>query len=307
MEKYLLRFVPTMKCNFNCDYCFLGKSSERSSETMFDYHSVAEWIEAMKQYSDKKIEIYMWGGEPFLLDDTYTLLKAWLAMDHITGGCRIDTNLYFADKIAERCPSNKLKLNCSYHMQHHTLDEEFAKVKKLKSLDMVGMVNFVASESNLRKLHDEYHMSVHDLIEKFAEIGVFMNVAGDFALANDKKYVRRDEYMSFILQFISPQEWELLRGDNKKCKCDAGKYFFTVNNDGRLTSCIDNAVYGDFFKGEIKPAKHAKKCKKECQSLISYPWRQNNECIPWNSLLEYVKRNEEYRKSVKEKTDFVFD
>lgn len=307
MERYLLRFVPTMRCNFGCDYCFLGKSSDRSAETMFDYHTVDEWIEAMKQYSDKKIEIYMWGGEPFLLDDTYTMLKAWLAMDHVTGGCRIDTNIYFADKIAERCPSNKLKLNCSYHMQYHTLDEEFKKVKKLKDLDMIGMVNFVASESNMRKLHDEYHMSVHDLIDKFAEIGVFMNVAGDFALANDMKYERHEEYMNFILQFISPEEWDLLRGEPKKCKCDAAKYFFTVNNDGKLTCCIDDAVYGDFFKGEINPAKYAKKCKKGCHSLISYPWRQDNECIPWNSLLEYVKRNQEYRKHVKTKIDFVFN
>lgn len=306
MEKYLLRFVPTMRCNFSCDYCFLGKSFDRPAETMFDYHPVNEWIDAMKLYADKKIEIYMWGGEPFLLDDTYTLLRAWLDMDHITDGCRIDTNMYFADKIAERCPSNKLKLNCSYHMQYLTLEEEFEKVKKLKALDMIGMVNFVASESNMRKLRDEYHMSVHDLIEKFAEIGVFMNVAGDFAIANNKSYERHDEYMRFILQFIAPEEWKLLRGEPKKCKCDAGKYFFTVNNNGKLTSCIDNKIYGDFFKGVIKPAKHAKNCNKVCQSLISYPWRQDNDCIPWNSLLEYIKRCEAYRKTQTNKIEFEF-
>lgn len=305
-DHYLLRFVPTMKCNFCCDYCFLGRSADRSSETMFDKHSVQEWIDAMKQYFDKKIEIYMWGGEPFLLDDTYTLLKAWLDMDHVVSGCRIDTNLFFAEKIAERCPSQKLKLNCSYHMQYHTLDQEFEKVKLLKKLDMIGMVNFVASESNMRKLHDEYHMTVHELIEKFAEIDVFMNVAGDFALANDSTYARREEYMKFILQFISPEEWKLLRGEPRKCICDAGKYFFTVNNDGKLTSCIDDNGYGDFFKGEVQPARWSKKCYKSCQSLISYPWRQDNDCIPWNSLLEYVKRNEEYRKTVEEIKDFEF-
>lgn len=305
-EKYLFRFVPTMKCNFGCDYCFLGKSSDRDKATMFDSHPVGEWVSAMRKFSDKEIEIYMWGGEPFLLDDTYTLLKEWLEMDHIVSGCRIDTNLHFADKIAQRCPSNKLKLNCSYHMQYHTLEQEFEKVKKLKDLDMVGMVNFVASESNMRKLKEEYNMSVHDLIDKFAEIGVFMNVAGDFALANNASYERRDEYMKFILQFVSPEEWELLRGKPNKCKCDAGKYFFTVNHDGRLTSCIDNGIYGDFFKGEVRPAVKAKKCRQLCQSLISYPFREDNDCVPWNSLLEYVKRNEAYRKTVTTKVDFEF-
>ncbi len=305
-EKYLFRFVPTMRCNFNCDYCFEGDSAKRSKETMFDNHTPEQWVEAMKQFSDKKIEIYMWGGEPFLLDGTYTVLKEWLLMDNILSGCRIDTNLYFADKIAERCPSNKLKLNCSYHLKYHTLEQQFQKIRKLKDLDMVGMMNFVASESNIMQLRDEYNMTVHDLIEKFAEIGVFVNIAGDFALANNPNYERYDEYMQFILQFISPKEWELLRGKPHKCKCDAGKYFFTVNYDGRLTSCIDEKTYGNFFEGVIKPAKYAKSCKKSCPSLISYPWRQDNDLVPWSSLLEYVKRSEAHRRNQKERIDFVF-
>lgn len=305
-EKYLFRFVPTMKCNFNCDYCFEGDSAKRPTATMFDNRSPEEWIKAMEQFSDKKIEIYMWGGEPFLLDGTYTVLKEWLAMDHIASGCRIDTNLFFADKIAERCPSNKLKLNCSYHMQYHTLEQQFEKIKKLKDLDMVGMMNFVASESNLKKLREEYQMSIHDLINKFAEIGVFVNIAGEFAIANDLKHPRHDEYMNFILQFISPNEWALLRGEPSKCKCDAGKYFFTVNYDGTLTSCIDDKKYGNFFDGVVKPAKRDKKCGKVCQSLISYPWREDNDCIPWNSLLEYVKRNEVHRNKISTAVDFEF-
>ena len=305
-EKYLFRFVPTMRCNFNCSYCFEGDVSKRPKATMFDDHTPQEWIDAMKKYSDKKIEIYMWGGEPFLLDGTYEVLKEWLAMDNILSGSRIDTNLFFADKIATLCPSSKLKLNCSYHMQYHTLEQQYEKIKKLKDLDMVGMMNFVASEYNLNKLKNDYKMTVKDLIDKFAEIGVFVNIAGDFSYANNSNYERRDEYMKFILQFISPEEWKLLRGDARKCKCDAGKHFFTVNYDGRLTSCIDDKVYGNFFEGTIKPAHFSKTCAKECPSLISYPWRHNNDCNPWSSLTEYVKRCEEYRKTVKTYTDFQF-
>lgn len=307
-EKYLFRFVPTMRCNFNCPYCFEGDSAKRPKETMFDVHSPKEWIDAMNKFSDKEIEIYMWGGEPFLLDGTYAVLNEWLAMDHVMSGCRIDTNTFFAEKIAEKCPSNKLKLNCSYHMQYHTLDQQFEKIKKLKELDMVGMMNFVASEYNITKLHQDYGMTVHELIAKFAEIGVFVNIAGDFAFANSNDYEKYDEYKNYILQFISPEEWDLLRGKTKKCKCDAGKYFFTVNNDGRFTSCIDSnkKVYGNFFEGVIKPEKGAKACKRSCQSLISYPWRQDNDCIPWSSLTEYVKRCEEYRATKNDYVDFVF-
>ena len=139
---------------------------------MFDVYSVDQWIEAMRNYSQYNIELYFWGGEPFCIPDTYKLLNEWTKMDHIIPGIRIDTNVFFAEKIATQCPSNKIKLNCSYHMQYHTLEEEFRKVKLLKDLDMVAMVNFVASKYNLMHLKSEYGMTVKDLIEKFAEIDV---------------------------------------------------------------------------------------------------------------------------------------
>lgn len=306
-KRYLFRFVPTMRCNFNCDYCFLGDSSARNKDNMFMHHSTEEWVNAMRNFSESEVEIYMWGGEPFLLDQTYDVLKAWLAMEHITDGCRIDTNIYFADKIAERCPSSKLKLNCSYHMQYHTLEQEVKKVKKLKELDMVGMVNFVASESNLKKLKNDYNMSVFDLIKLFSDINVFLNIAGDFSIANDVNNPRHDEYMDFILQFISPDEWEWLRGKNISRTCDAGKHFFTVDYEGNFTSCIkDNKIYGNFFDGHIRPDLFSAKCSKCCQSLVSYPFIKDNNYSPWKSLTEYVKRNEEYRKKITTQIDFEF-
>lgn len=295
-----------MRCNFNCSYCFVGDSSKRPKETMFDMHSPDEWVDAMKKFSDKEIEIYMWGGEPFLLDGTYTVLKEWLGMDHVLPGCRIDTNIFFANKIAERCPNSKLKLNCSYHMQYHTLEQQFEKIKKLKKLDMVGMMNFVASEYNVTKLRRDYNMSVLDLVNMFDEIGVFVNIAGDFTYTNNKKYERYDEYMKFITQFISPDEWRFLRGEPNKRKCNASKHFFTVNYDGNLTCCVDNKSYGNFFEGVVKPSIWKKTCKAPCQSLISYPWRNDNDFSPWSSLTEYVKRCEAHRKTVSSFIDFEF-
>ena len=73
-------------------------------------------------------------------------------------------------------------------MQYHSLEEIYRKIKLLKSYDMVGMLNFVASEYNLTKLRNEYGMTVKDLIEKFAEIDVFVNIAGDFKYANKSLY-----------------------------------------------------------------------------------------------------------------------
>ena len=143
-ETIMFRFVPTMRCNFRCEYCFEENDAKSKSGTMFDEHPVSEWIEAIKKFNNYNIELYLWGGEPFCINDTYDFLREVTKLDNIISGFRIDTNVFFAEKIAEKCPSNKIKLNCSYHMQYHTLESEFEKVKKLKQLDMVGMVNFVA-------------------------------------------------------------------------------------------------------------------------------------------------------------------
>ena len=192
-------------------------------------------------------------------------------------------------------------------MPYHTLDEEFRKVKILKDLDMVGMVNFVASQYNLEHLRDDYGMTVMDLIEKFAEIDVFVNIAGDFAYANNPKYERYQEYQAFIQQFISPDEWMWLRGKKDVRLCTAGMKMFTIEYDGSITSCIDKKVRGNFFEGNIQPDKRRKKCSSPCQSLISYPFRGDNSLPCVNSLIEYVERNKAYREGRHEAfRDFVF-
>ena len=272
-ETIMFRVVPTMRCNFRCEYCFLSNDSKATAATMFDNHSVGEWVEAMNKFQNYNIELYFWGGEPFCIDQTYDLIKGWTQYDHVIGGIRIDTNCFYADKIAERCPTNKLKLNCSFHMQYHTLEQEFEKVKKLKELDMIGMVNFVASPYNLEKLEKDYKMTVKDLIDKFAEIGVFVNVAGDFTYANNIEYDRLEEYRSFIQQFTSPEEWKWLRGVRKERDCTAGKKMFTVNYNGDFTSCISDKNYGNFFEGKITPDTEIMTCKKNCPSLVAYPFR----------------------------------
>lgn len=296
----LFRFVPTMRCNFRCNYCFVHETIKENGQTMFDNHSVDEWIDAMKKFRDYNIELYFWGGEPFCIPETYKLLSAWTKMDHVIAGIRIDTNVSYAEKIVNECPSSKLKLNCSYHMQYHTLEEEFSKIKMLKEYDMVGMVNFVASPYNLEHLKKDYGMSVKDLIEKFKEIDVFVNVAGDFAYANNPKYERYEEYRNFILQFVSPEEWTWLRGVKKERLCTAGQKMFTVEHDGTFTSCASKREYGNFFDGVLTPDEMTDSCEKNCQSLVSYPFRTDNNFTCVNSLLAYVERNEIYRANVRE-------
>ena len=119
MPRFLqFRFVPTMRCNLRCEYCFLAHSTG-NEPTMFDKHPPAEWVEAFRAYSGDEVEFYCWGGEPFSCAGTYEFIRGIAAYDFVTYG-RVDTNMTFARRILELCPSDKVRLNCSWHT--HALD-----------------------------------------------------------------------------------------------------------------------------------------------------------------------------------------
>lgn len=126
-------------------------------------------------------------------------------------------------------------------------------------------------------------------------MGVFLNIAGDFKYANNPQYERYDEYKKFIMQFISEEEWELLRANKGLAECMAGQKMFTVNSDGKFTSCISDRYYGDFFEGNLIRDMETSVCDKKCPSLVVYPFRCDNSLPYINSLIEYVNRNKKYR------------
>jgi hypothetical protein len=298
-KPYLLfRLVPTMRCNRRCTYCFVEEAEKASASTLFDRRAPAEWIAAMRNFSHYDVEFYCWGGEPFLLDGTYDLVRGWAAYAHVLGGNRLDTNVAFADRIADRCPTSKVKLNCSWHPQYDSLAQITRKVRRLADLDMVGMLNFVASPINLQMLERDCRMSVDDLIAHFDEFGVFVNVAADFAIVNGTDPATYVEYKRLLLRYTCPEDWRQLRCEKQDAFCDANAHFFTIQANGDLTPCLTDRVCGNFFSGTLTPPP-VEPCSARCPSIVAYPFRRDNP-FPFRAhLVEYVARNREYRESLR--------
>lgn len=296
------RFVPTMRCNLKCPYCFLP-NARGDEPTMFDEIPPARWVEAMKQYRAYEVEFYLWGGEPFLLDGTYDLVNGFLELDFVRW-CRIDTNMTFVKKILRRCADSRIKLNCSWHTHVFDFEQIWKHVLLLAETDMVGMVNFVASDENMEFLKKQ-NLDLDDLVKRFYEKGIFLNVAAEFQKGDDPAY--RD----IILKYMSQVDWDYIHNHHpsKGAPCDAAETFFTVDiKNGDLTTCglmekrllrkPRPVVVGNFFSGKLK--RHGiQPCPQEgCLSIVSYCHRQDNNLISKRHLDEYVKRNIEHRRSI---------
>ncbi len=240
MREIMFRFVPTMKCNFRCTYCFV----EKTDGTMFDRNEPKKWIEGMRKFSEDAVEFYLWGGEPFLLDGTYEVVRGFTAMPHVEWA-RIDTNLYFVDRILERCPSPKVKVLCSWHTEEFDFKEVWSRVMALKRERMVGAVNFVASDTNMSFLKSSGH-DLDDIIRRFWEAGVFMNVAADFHKGDDATY------REFITRYTLPADWDNIHYcyPSEGVDCVASEKFFNVDYQGDISTCpFQGDSVGNFFKG----------------------------------------------------------
>jgi sulfatase maturation enzyme AslB (radical SAM superfamily) len=278
-----------MSCNFRCSYCFLSDNEKKPKETFFSRYSAKDWVEAMNLYKDYEVEFYMWGGEPFMHPSTYKLAQGFAAYDFVKWA-RADTNLSFASKIVNECPTSKLKLNCSWHTEMYDFDDMWDRVRILNDQNMVGMVNFVASESNLEYLKAN-NLDLDDLINKFSDNGIYLNISADFSHPDTK------EYREFITKYTTPEDYRHIHNyyPSRGVKCSSAQTMFTIENDGSLTTCgKKDFIAGNFFDGEIN--KEPSTCPQErCLSIVSYCHREDNDFPYKKHLDEYAKRNITHR------------
>lgn len=294
------RFVPTMRCNLKCTYCFLEHSTG-NEPTMFDNIPPAEWIKAMKSFSKHEVEFYMWGGEPFCIDGTFDLINGLMDYDFVKWA-RIDSNLTYTKKIVGKCSSEKINILCSWHTEVFDFGQYWSLINLINDKKMVGLANFVASDTNIQFLKKN-NLRLDDLIKKFDDKGIFFNVAADFNKKDDP------DYKAFILQYMTEDDWNHIHGNypSLKAPCDASGSFFSVGFDGTITSC---GVYkksffsrksgfesvGNFFNGTIRRKKSTQCPVDSCKSIVAYSHRLDNQFQPFRHLEGYIQRNMEHRK-----------
>lgn len=291
----LMRFVVSRFCNFRCPYCYVPKEKIKNRKTMFSHHSPDEWLKSLEVFDDRYLELYFTGGEPTLFDDFLYFLGEMVNMENVHS-VRIDSNLARVDSLVKNVRSSKVKILASFHPSQISKEKFFAKAAKLRDLDMIGLINIVASKENMSILNT----SPHELTKELEDAGYFLNVAKDFH--RGLKYGYNKIYREYIdkLQHPIDNEYMNFRDHNRGMLCGSGKHYVFFNRHGNIYSC-GNKFHGNLFKRDFKLPESLSVCSlSKCPSIISYSFSTSNSFSPLEHLADYVKRNRECRKGLDE-------
>lgn len=84
-DNLLLTIMITNICNYNCIYCIENIPYNITEKKFIDIKQIFIFIEKIHLlYADKKISIELYGGEPTLHPEFYTLCKKLSTYNYIT-------------------------------------------------------------------------------------------------------------------------------------------------------------------------------------------------------------------------------
>lgn len=298
-ERIIFQMYPTWKCNFKCPYC-ITSDCPPDDISMFDDHSIDEWIEALCAFGEEyDIELSLCGGDPLVLENTFIMLEKLIQLPAVKY-IRLDHNMSKVKMLVERIPSSKIQVNGSWHPLFMNFNRLYESAKMLKERDMLAMINFVASEDNLRYL-SEHQLNLPEIVKRLDEEGLFINVATDIHRRSDKAYIEAYK------PYIAPRDWDYLVGDMPSIgvPCEAAKNYFMVEWDGVITTCIGletpasqikqgRNVVGSFFEHRLERKKIH--CGVSCPNcIVMYVNRADNAFPTAEHLKGYRERTWQWR------------
>lgn len=139
-----ITIAPTMRCNFNCSYCFEGDNKSFSKMSAEVENAIIQYI--VKKSNRREVNISWFGGEPLLAFDKILSISSRLDTAKVEFRANIITNgSLLREDIIEKLPSLHLT-----HIQISLdgLSHEHDKTRHYKN----GQPSFVDIESGIKRL-----------------------------------------------------------------------------------------------------------------------------------------------------------
>lgn len=189
MNSLTLSIMPTLHCDYNCPYCYLG--DKRKDKSLLDLYELEKLLDEIRSsYRISVVNLY--GGELSLLNHNYLndLLCAVC-----TNRLSLTTNLQ-DENIINFCLARNVKINVSLNEERDHYKETLSKVRKYKNTKIMDL-SVVVLPSLVKKKPSELYKFYND-------IGLdVLFIQYHKSINNQLRYdISLEDYSNFLYEFI---------------------------------------------------------------------------------------------------------
>jgi len=271
-KPFNIMFELTHRCNFNCIYCYLGKTknSNKKELTLLQIKRILEQLKEAGVYN-----IGFTGGEPFTRPDIFDILEyargLGFSFGILTNGYPIDRETI--ERIKKICPNN---IEITFHAMNEKIFDRitgvrgsYKRVKNAVELLFESRLPLGLKTSAMKINKDEvirvnkYARSLGVLHTFDAEITpcrdnctIPVNYSIDEKLAYRLRKACYPEMFSEFDQYDRPRKKrkrDFIKRRNRLFNCGVGQKSFSINPYGQMNFCleIDYPKY-NILKGSVK-------------------------------------------------------
>lgn len=222
----------TVKCNFNCPYCWERLYKDEYKDVPFP--SPQDLASAWNRIHGELL-IDISGGEPFLypgLFEFFTLLAPdkKIAISTNASG---DIARFIQAVPPERCPS----ITLSYHPSNQNNIHEFiGKALALKNRGYPVIINFV--------MYPEQMWLYPRLEDMFRYFGLPLHADPYGQNRGNPSFTYSDAELTFLKRYVPDDRQYILQRRSGRFECDAGNNHFAVMPDGDVYECLTRKLNG---------------------------------------------------------------
>lgn len=150
---FVLRIIPTLRCNLSCEYCVNLHNKESFRGHEYNELKYTEWIYIINSL---KLKTIITGGEPFLYPEIIDLLNN-------VKSAVVYTNLNWSEDLVDRIKNKKISFYASYHPIGKSFEYVIGLRKKLlaagfsvnlHSIEQAGLTQNIKKDRDQRRLYE---------------------------------------------------------------------------------------------------------------------------------------------------------
>jgi len=186
-DLFTIEIKLTSKCNYDCYYCTcnpdIGMPGHNNKHKIctFDVDNICTLITQAKKKLDRRINVFIFGGEPTLHKDMISMINDINRVLDPEDEINILSNLskpiqWFVNMVLEIERLDNVYVSGSYHNTYTNSTTFLSKCMFLKSRGILGMVTVMLNKTDLDGIVCDYNKFKRHLGEEYCEVSLITTV-----------------------------------------------------------------------------------------------------------------------------------